>query len=165
MDERLYVASHEAGHAVIDSLLNVPFERVSILRQNGLLGFSKLEPPSFESDEAIPLYIDNFTIGGFAGPLAGIRYLEIAEPMAELNSEPWKAFVLEGCEPDFKLIRQFRNEAQMPVDESTLENLESKAERLVLDNWDAIDAVAQQLKDKNELTAQQVQEIVKRFSS
>jgi hypothetical protein len=166
MDKRQYTAIHEAGHAVVDTLLSVPFECISMLpRYEDFLGFSQLAAPSCEDDEALAAYLDNFTIGGFAGGLAGWRYILLKEPDAVSSAGQLMTFVLDGCKKDLELICRFRTEFQKPMDGGTLLELAAKAERLVIENWEPINWVALELKVDGELTAQRVQEITKRFSA
>ncbi len=124
-------AHHEAGHAVVALNLGLLSDHAAVtlaVEAWGVRGSVGLRLPSDYSDEKYPEIARGKIVSALAGPVAEIRAsgtLDLAGAAGDLNVALDAALALDGEKP-MELVR----EAQ------------ARAEELVAEHWQAIEAVA-----------------------
>jgi hypothetical protein len=162
------IAHHEAGHAVAGMVLGVEFTAVRIVRgEDGKIGVPlktnpwiaprpAFKPPDEFTDEEWAKLLqsdekweawkkkdnDNYAIFCLAGKAAQLEYAGVA------NDEDTKA--------DYSFIA-FR----LPHCQLRIRELEQAARELVRSHWPAVQAIAEELLNRSELTPIEVEDIFK----
>jgi hypothetical protein len=171
-------AHHEAGHAVAACVLGVPIIRVHVIAQVlqthdsfGQTEFRKCVTSEL-CDEANRHKAEARIITSFAGPIAEGRFrglIRSAQPspsdraamngLADLHISFWaKSLLIKNV----VLLHSSPSVTRMRA--AYLRGLKARATSLVDNHWLAVQAVADALVEKRELTARQVKALVRKSS-
>jgi hypothetical protein len=151
---RTETAHHEAGHAVASYVLHVKFNGVHIIPdlQANFLGRTCKEPESIRPDWLDQCELESRVIVSLAGMAAEARYTGKAD---------WR-FGADDFNFVFDVIAKLNHFADEDLP-SYVEYLWVRAQNLLRrpGHWQSVQAVAEALLQKNELTYEEVRSIVK----
>jgi ATP-dependent Zn protease len=149
-------AHHEAGHAIASYILHVKFDRVHIIPdpQANLLGGICKQPESIRPDWLDQYELESRVIVKLAGMAAEARYT---------GKTDWR-FGTDDFNFVFDVVAKLDHLADEDAP-SYIEYLWVRAQNLLRrpGHWEAVQAVAEALLHKNELTYAEVRSIVKPF--
>jgi hypothetical protein len=155
LSDREVTAFHEAGHAVIGSILSLPVRSATIKPTDAYLGavqFGRLKP-----DELSRVVCRNHLIAIFAGPAAEPKQGITRRTARGSDASDIKTLVaqLVGTQATDGRLVYFR-----PDHRAERKELRRQAEKLVLKHSDAIARVARALIDCETLTGKEIDEII-----
>jgi hypothetical protein len=155
LEERL-VAHHEAGHAVAAAVLGCRFKYVVMWDEGG----GELRPSGWYWSDypAHVVWLDRLTVATMAGGWAEI----LAMPERYQHDAHFLEWVNESSRLDFEAAAHDAIAAGYKVHEieALLDRSGAEARQLISDNWFAVEAVAQALRERRGLREEEVLRIV-----
>ncbi|MFF1608809.1 hypothetical protein ACFVYA_13610 [Amycolatopsis sp. NPDC058278] len=151
-----YFAHHESGHAVAMVKLGIPIERMSLEKfEEG--GHGGVKPVAGGCADYY-----KHAVAYAAGPLAGDHYIDTAEAASVAEEDTFatdRLYHETGSGSDWDRAKKCAEHAG-----KTLLNARRAAADLIVANWSAIRAVAEEFDRSEILTGAEVEEIVSRFN-
>jgi hypothetical protein len=167
-DPKTLTAYHEAGHAVVDCLLGLPLEELSVVPNEESKGrvssslfkdfYKFLEDVDADEDEVLEVYLVSL--------LSGIKTVEILTGEETHPDNPNADLSL--VDSDYDQVGRVISSLAGPTAESqaaVYEEACSQAESFLQENWPAVEAVAEALLKHKTLTGSECAEIVARTVS
>jgi hypothetical protein len=167
-DPETLTAYHEAGHAVVDCLLGLPLEEVSVVPDEESMGrvssslfkdfYKSLEDEDADEDEVLEVYLVSL--------LAGIKAVEI---LTGEDTHPYDPNAdLSLLDSDYGQAGSVILSLAGPTAESqaaVYEQAVSQAEGLLREIWPTVEVLAEALLKHKTLTGSECAEIVARTAS